>query len=657
MTANLLAAQPIVWEPPPEVVENANLTAFIRQLGLTDYDALLARADADPDWWWDALARRIRFYRPCTRALTPTADPAFPRWFAGGTTNIVLNSLDCHRGTPVWDQPAIIGEPEAGAPRVWTYAELARQTAHLAGALSGLGIQPGEVVAIYMPNVNEAAAALLAVAKIGAIAMPLFSGFGVEAIASRLAHSGAVAILTVDGTTRRGRWSPMLAAAEEAAARFPGQVRHIVCLTRDGLGAGAAALTVDWAAVCAGQPDDVPTREMDAEAPVLLMYTSGTSGAPKGTVHTHAGFACKLSLDLGLMMDWKPTDRVIWQSDMGWLVGPLVAFGVTQIGACFILPDGAPNYPDPARAWKLIERHRVTVMGLAPTLVRGFMHGVGTGGCDLSLIRLCVSTGEAWTPDAWWWTFEHVLRRQGPLINYTGGTEIGGGILSGVVIRPMKPCAFSGPVPGIGADVVDAEGRHLGPNTVGELVLRRQSVGLTRGLWKDRQRFLNSYYRDIPGVWRQGDWAYYDQDGFWFVLGRSDDTLKIAGKRTGPAEVEALLAATGKVAEAAAIGVPDPIKGEAVGCVVVPRAGPTPDEALRAELEKAVTDGLGHPFKPAFVLFVGDLPKTRNMKVMRRVVRAACLDKPLGDTSSLVNPEAAALVAERARALGLAREE
>ncbi len=651
MALNPLSPQEIVWRPSPEAVANSNLMAFMRQHGIADYAALLARAEAEPDWWWQAIADRIAFYRKPTRILDATQDRRFPRWFIGGSTNIVLNALDRHRGTAIWNSPAILGEPEAGAPRAWTFAELARQTSRLAGGLRTLGIQPGEVVAIHMPNVNEAVAGLLAVAKIGAVAMPLFSGFGVDAIASRLEHSGAVAILTVEGTTRRGRFSPMREAAEEAADRVGDQVRHIVCL---GAAGGGSARRVDWASLCATQPDDTPTEELDAEAPALLMYTSGTTGKPKGTVHTHGGFATKLLLDMGLMMDIGPADRVVWLSDMGWLVGPMMAFGITLLGASFVLADGAPNYPDPARMWRLVQSHRATVLGLAPTTIRGFMHDAGAGGHDLSSLRLCVSTGEAWTPDAWWWTFENVLNRQGPIINYTGGTEIGGGILSGTVLRPMKPCAFSGPVPGMGADVTDAEGNALGPNVVGELVLRQPSIGLSRGLWHDRERFLESYWRDIPGVWRQGDWAYYDEDGFWYVLGRSDDTLKIAGKRTGPAEIEALLSATGLVAEAAAVGIPDPVKGEAVGCVVVPRAGVTADAALEATLSQAVVSGLGHPFRPKFVLVVADLPKTRNMKVMRRIVRAACLDRPLGDTSSLVNPEAVALVQRGARALGLA---
>ena len=644
--------QTIVWTPDEAMVAESNLGRFMQAQGIESYDALLERADSDPDWWWGAMAERIAFSTKPETVLDTSNGIEFPRWFVGGRTNIVTNALDRHRGTPVWDAPAILGETEAGETRVWTYADLAGEVSRLAAGLSDLGIRQGEVVALYMPNVNEAIAGLLAITKIGAVAMPLFSGFGVDAVAARLEASSAVAILTVDGTVRRGRWAPMKSVADAAADRSP-SVRHIVCLTQ-GDGPGATQdRHVDWATLCADRPLDMPSLDMDAEAPALLLYTSGTTGKPKGTVHTHAGFAAKLSMDLGLMMDMKPSDRIVWFSDMGWLVGPILAFGVTLIGASFVLADGAPNYPEATRMWQLIEKHRATFLGLAPTLIRGFMHGEGTGSADISSLRLCVSTGEAWTPDAWWWTFDNVLQRRGPIINYTGGTEIGGGILSGSIVRPMKPCAFSGPVPGMGADIVDAEGRSLPADTVGELVLRKPSVGLSRSLWQDDERFLDSYWRDIPGVWRQGDWAVRDAEGFWFVLGRSDDTLKIAGKRTGPSEIEALLNATGKVAEAAAIGIPDEIKGETVGCVVVLDKSVATGSETEKALSDAVVSGLGHPYKPSFILTVDDLPKTRNMKVMRRLVRAACLGKALGDTSSLVNPEALDMIRDRAVGLGL----
>jgi acetyl-CoA synthetase len=647
-----LTQQSVVWKPSKDLIANSNLVRFMREHEIADYDTLLKRADQDPEWWWDLVAKRIEFIRPYDRLLDLSDGAAFARWFEGGTTNIVQNALDRHRGTPVWNSPAVLGESESGETRIWTYAELNAQTTRIAAGLKSLGIRRGDVVALYMPNINEAISAMLAIAKIGAVAMPLFSGYGVDAIVARLNASGAVAVLTVGGTTRRGRWAPMKQIIDDASLQVE-TLKHVVSLGDGKKTAPPTRLDVDWQDLCDGRAIEMPNEEMDAESPALLMYTSGTSGQPKGTVHSHAGFAAKLSLDLGLMMDMKPSDRIVWQSDMGWLVGPILAFGATIIGASFVLADGAPDYPSPTRMWQLIEKHRATFLGVSPTLIRGFMHREGIGNNDISSLRICVSTGEAWTPDAWWWTFDNVLVRKGPIINYTGGTEIGGGILSGSVLRPMKPCAFSGQIPGMGADIVDSDGKPVGPNVVGELVLRKPSIGLSRGLWNDRERYLDSYWRDFPGMWRQGDWAVRDDEGFWYVLGRSDDTLKIAGKRTGPAEIEALLNNTKMIREAAVIGIPDPIKGESVACVVVLNEGIQANEKIQNELSDAVVSGLGHPFRPRFVLVVSDLPKTRNMKIMRRLVRAACLGKPLGDTSSLLNPEAVGAIQEAARVLNL----
>jgi acetyl-CoA synthetase len=638
--SSLYATAQIVWRPGEDVIANSNLVAFLRGHDIPDYDRLLARAESDPDWWWRTVADRIAFFQPYDRILDLDKGPAFARWCQGGTTNIVLNALDRHHGTERWRAPVLVHEPESGDATTWTYAELDRHVCRLAGGLRSLGIGKGEVVAMYLPNVPEAVVGLLAIAKIGAVAMPLFSGFGVEAVRTRLVDSGAAAMLTIDGTRHRGRANPMKDAADAAAVSLP-TLRHVVCLDTGLLPIRQVpGRDHDWHALCADQPDEAETEQMDAEAPCMLMYTSGTTGRPKGTVHAHAGFAAKLALDLGLLMDIKPSDRILWMSDMGWLVGPILSFGMPILGASFVLADGAPDYPDPTRLWRLVEEHQVTFLGIAPTVIRGFMHRAGTGNHDLSTLRICASTGEAWTPDAWTWTFENVCKRNLPIINYSGGTEIGGGILTGTVIHPMKPCAFSGPIPGLGVDITDPQGNSLPPNVVGELVLRRASIGLTRSLWHDDERYLDSYWRNIPGVWRQGDWAVKDEDGFWFLLGRSDDTLKIAGKRTGPSEVEMLLTATGKVTEAAAIGVKDAIKGESVGCVVVMAPKQDLDEPTKAELVNAVISGLGYPYKPAFVIAVPDLPKTRNMKVMRRLVKAVCGGESLGDTSSLVNPEA-----------------
>jgi len=644
MPVEVLPPAGAVWWPDRHTLDNANLTRFMRALGVDSFEALNERASADPAWFHDELIRFLdyRFQQPYEQVLDLSDGLPFARWCVGGTTNVVLNCIDRWRNTARYTQPALVWEDEDGTVVTRTFADLDRETCQLAWGLRSLGLGRGDVVGMFLPNLPEAAAAMLAVAKIGGIVLPMFSGFGAEAIAQRLNDGRAKALITVDGSLRRGKPVGAKVVADEALRHCPG-VRHVVVL-------GHLATEHEWQAgrdhwwheLAAGAPEDftsVPTEAMPADDPFLLMFTSGTSGKPKGVVHTHCGFPVKTALDMSICMDLKPDDRFLWMSDMGWLVGPILVFGGLQVGATVVLAEGAPNYPEPDRLWRLIERHRVSYLGLAPTVARLSMsiEAAAFAQRDLSSLRVIVSTGEPWTPEAWQWTFERVGQRKVPLLNYSGGTEIGG-ILTGTVIHPLKPCAFAGPVPGTGADVVDAEGASVGLGVTGELVMRTPSIGLTRGLWHDRERYLESYWSRLPDLWVHGDFASRDADGMWYVHGRSDDTLKIAGKRTGPSEIEGLLMATGLLLDAAVIGVPDPIKGTAVVCVCVPRPGIDQDGAVK-RLSSAVTAGLGGAFKPAQVVFVADLPRTRNMKVMRRVVRSAWLAEDTGDLSTLFNPE------------------
>jgi acetyl-CoA synthetase len=644
MQGHVADASGVVWKPDAATVEGANLTRFMRALGVDSFEALNERANRDPAWFHDALIRFLdyRFERPYERVLDLGDGRPFAHWCVGGVTNVVLNCLDRRRGTPRYDQPVLVWEGEDGAQTTWTFADLDRETCRLAWGLRRLGLGRGDVVGMVLPNLPHAAAAMLAVAKIGAIVLPMFSGFGADAIAQRLNDGHARALITVDGSLRRGKPVAAKPVVDEALAHSPG-VRHVVVLHH-------LATPHDWNEgrdhwwheLVAGAPDDVAavaTEPMPADDPFLLMFTSGTTGKPKGVVHSHCGFPIKTALDLSICMDLKPEDRFLWMSDMGWLVGPILVFGGLLVGSTIVLAEGAPNYPEPDRLWRLVERHRVSYLGLAPTVARLSMsQGDGAlAGRDLGSLRVMISTGEPWTPEAWHWTFDKVGQRRVPLLNYSGGTEIGG-ILTGTVIHPLKPCAFTGPVPGTGADIVDADGASVGPGITGELVMRTPSIGLTRGLWHDGERYLQSYWSRLPDLWVHGDFASRDADGMWYVHGRSDDTLKIAGKRTGPSEIEALLMATGLLVDAVAIGTPDPIKGTAVVCVCVPRPDIERAGAIKT-LSAAVVAGLGGAFRPADVVLVDDLPRTRNMKVMRRVIRAAWLGEDAGDLSTLVNPE------------------
>ncbi|MGZ8263360.1 MAG: acyl-CoA synthetase, partial [Burkholderiales bacterium] len=486
----------------------------------------------------------------------------------------------------------------------------------------------------------ETAAAFFAIAKIGAIAMPLFSGFGPQPIHDRLVDSEAKAVITCEVGWRRGKRIPMKETLDAAAARAP-SLQHVVVLARAGERVPMqAGRDCGWHELASGQPASSPTTAMPADAPAMLMYTSGTTGRAKGTVHTHCGLTAKNLLDVGLCLDLKPADRLMWMSDMGWVAGPKVIIGAALLGATAVLAEGTPDYPDPGRQFRLIEQHRVTMLGTIPTAVRQLMREAPDVAAhhDLGSLRAVVTAGEPWNEEAWLWFFEHVCGKRIPILNYGGGTECGGAILIGSFHRPLKPCAFGSAVPGSGADVVDANGRPCGPGEMGELVLRRPAIGLTRGLWRDPEGYLESYWRRIPGVRVQGDLAMRDADGLWYMLGRSDDTIKIAGKRTGPAEIEALLLESGLVSEAAAVGMPDALSGAALACVCVPAPATAPDLARR--ISSFVAERFGAPYRPKLVLLVTDLPKTRNQKIMRRLVRSVLTGAPLGDTGSLANPEA-----------------
>ncbi|MCL2831481.1 MAG: AMP-binding protein [Betaproteobacteria bacterium] len=628
--------------------KDAPLVRFLSLHGLASYDQLVDRAAREPEWFWEAVMQffGLHFFKPYERLLDVSNGPEWPQWCVGGTTNIAYNCLDRTIANGFGDKTAILWEGEDGARSAMTYTELRETVRKAAGGLSALGIGQGDVVGLFMPSVPETIAAFLAIASIGAIALPMFSGFGAHAVADRLMDAGAVAVITVDRTYRRGKAVEMAEIVDSVRGEVQ-SIRHIVVVPRDPQKPDPRWLC--WNEMLSRGTSTAPV-ELPAEAPMMLVYTSGTSGKSKGTVHTHCGFMTKVALDFGMILDLRTTDRLLWMSDMGWLTGPILAVASPLVGATTLLAEGVPDYPEQGRLWRLAQDYAISFLGVAPTMVRSFMqHPAGTvESYDLSAVRVTASTGEPWTPEAWNWFDEKVCGKRAPILNYSGGTEIGGGILAGTILhRDLKPCAFAGPIPGMGAVVVDAEGYPVPRGEVGELALTVPSIGLTRGLWHDRERYLESYWSQIPGMWVHGDFASVDEDGNWFIHGRSDDTIKIAGKRTGPAEIETYLYETGKVAEAAAIGIPDPVKGSAVVCVCVLASGVKGTPEVSEELRRAVADGLGSSFRPKEIIFVDDIPKTRSMKTMRRVVRSVCVGKEVGDLSGLVNPEAVTQLRDR----------
>ncbi|HEX2995598.1 MAG TPA: AMP-binding protein, partial [Anaerolineales bacterium] len=504
-----------------------------------------------------------------------------------------------------------------------------------------LGLGKGDAIGLFMPMIPEIVIALLAIAKIGGIILPLFSGYGAGAIASRLVDADAKAIFTADGAFRRGKAVEMKSIAEEAAAHVS-TLKHIIVLKRTGQQIKMKEERDHWwHDLITPQPDSAPTEVTSAEDPLMVIYTSGTTGKPKGAQHTHCGFPVKAAQDMAFGTDVHVGDVIYWMTDMGWMMGPWLVFGALLLGATLLIYDGAPDYPGHDRLWQMVEKHKVTQLGVSPTLIRSLIpYGEEQfKKHDLSSLKLFASTGEPWNPDPWMWLFEKVGESKRPIINYSGGTEISGGIVMGNPILPLKPCAFSAPCPGIAADVLDENGKPV-RNAVGELVIKAPWIGMTRGFWKDRERYLDTYWSRWENIWVHGDFAAIDSDGLWYILGRSDDTIKIAGKRLGPAEVESILVRHEAVVEAAAIGVPHEVKGSELVLFAVLKPGSSPSDGLRQQLKEMVIEEMGKPLAPKSILFVSDLPKTRNAKVMRRMIRAAYLGQEPGDTSSLVNPHA-----------------
>jgi len=634
--------QPIVWQPNAQWVAESNLRALMDRHAIQDYDALLRRATGDVGWFWDAVMEDldIQFYRPYTVVFDPTPGIEFPRWCVDGRMNIVHNCLDKWQATPVREQVALRWEGEEGASVLLTYGELWAEVNRCANALRSLGLGKGDAIGLYMPMIPELAIAFLAIIKIGGVILPLFSGYGHTAVVTRLADADAKAMITADGLWRRGHPVPMKPTVDAAVADVP-SIQHVIVVNRTGQAniAWTAGRDHWWHELVPSQSAVAETEHTSAEDVLMIIYTSGTTGKPKGTVHTHCGFPVKAAQDMRHSMDLKSGETIFWITDMGWMMGPWLVFGALLNGASMVFYDGGPDYPDVGRVWSLVERHRVTHLGVSPTLIRSLKpYGVApVERHDLASLRMVGSTGSPWDPESWLWTFRTVLKGEKPILNYSGGTEISGGILCGNFLTPLKPCAFSGPVVGMDADVVDTEGNSV-RGAVGELVIRQPWIGMTRGFWKDRDRYFESYWGRFPGIWVHGDFAAIDDDGLWYILGRSDDTIKVAGKRLGPAEVEAILNAHPSVKESAAVGVPHPVKDQEVVAFCVLRDGVPPSEELRRALMARVVIELGKPLKPRAIQFVTALPKTRNAKVMHRVIRAAYLNLALGDLSSIEDP-------------------
>ncbi|WFA07232.1 AMP-binding protein [Bacillus sp. HSf4] len=631
-----------VWRPDPEFVKTTRLYQWMKGLGFSDYGDFLKASIDDIAWFWEEAEKAlgISWYKRYSAALNTDHGIKWPTWFAGGRLNAVCNSVEKWSvQTETADAAALIWESEDGKTKQISFSSLHHSISCAAAGFKALGVQKGEVIAIYMPMIPETVIAMLAAAKIGAVFSPIFSGYGAHAVSSRLRAAGAKVLVTADAFHRRGKAVPMKKEADEAANRSPSVEKVVVCRLHGSNPNINKARDIAWDDLMKHEPLE-NTEEMASSDPLMLLYTSGTTGQPKGAVHTHAGFPLKAAFDAGFGMDVKQGDTFFWYTDMGWMMGPFLIFGGLINGAAILLYDGAPDHPEPDRIWKLVSRHGVTHLGISPTLIRSLMqHGEGfLQTCDLSSLKVIGSTGEPWNEEPWMWLFRHVGKEKVPIFNYSGGTEIAGGILGNVLLRPIAPAAFNSPLPGMAANVFNEVGAEV-TNEVGELVLTKPWVGMTNGFWKEADRYEQTYWSRWKDVWVHGDWAKKDEEGFWTISGRSDDVINVAGKRIGPAEIESVLVAHPAIAEAGVIGVPDDMKGQAVVCFAVPAKTEPPSETLKEDLLELACRAIGKAVKPKDVHFVSGLPKTRNAKVMRRLIRAAYLNEPSGDLSALENPE------------------
>ena len=603
----------MIWTPTREFVESTNVWRLMKRLGFDDRDAFLRFSREEPERFWDEMMHemRVAWFTPYAQVLDLSGGPEWARWFIGGRLNIAHNCLDRWADG---DRVACIWESESGAGGTVTFRELREQANRTANGLRALGLEGGDRVALCLPMTPEILPILYGCFKAGLTAVPIFAGFGPGAIATRLVDSGARVLFTAELLERRGKRIPLAAKMPEFAGK-------------------TIVLGAEWQEFLNGQPAEFATEALEAEARAFILYTSGTTGKPKGTVHTHAGSLAQMGKEIWLGFDHREGDRFFWLSDIGWMMGPWTILGNHLFGGTIFLYDGAPDYPGPMRLWETIDRHGITTFGVSPTAIRVLSKSAGELPAMGSL-RLLGSTGEPWDDASWLWFFERVGRRRCPIINISGGTEIVGSFLFPLPIQALKPSSLGGPAPGMSTEVVDESGIPV-RGRKGYLVCTRPAPSMTRGIWGDPARYIETYWSRFPGMWYHGDWASVDEDGHWFLHGRADESMNVAGRKVGPAEVEEAMMQHPGVAEAAVIGVPDELKGEAIVGFAVARPGTTLDAAA---VVRTVVEVLGPTFRPREIVVVAELPKTQSGKIVRRLIRQKYLGEELGDLSTVANP-------------------
>jgi acetyl-CoA synthetase len=650
MTDQPAPSDRIIWEPYGDYLEASNVRRFMDAHGIASYEELISRSTADVEWFWAAALQDLGVVwdEPYTAVLDESDGFPWARWFVNGKLNIVRNCVDRHATGEAAERAALEWISEGGERRTVSFAELDREVCRAANAMKAAGLRRGDAIGLYLPMIPELATVFYAALKIGLTVIPVFSGFGAQALATRLEDGGAHVLFTADGSVRRGKAIAIKPEADRAAQLYPGLERMVV-VSRLGA-AKLAEANIDvhmqpdrdvwWDDFLKGQGEACPTESLEAEERSIVIFTSGTTGRPKGTVHTHAGCLAQMAKELSYAFDVKPGDVFFWLTDIGWMMGPWELIGVHFLGATVVLFEGAPDWPHPGRLWEVSAELGVTHLGISPTAIRLLMkEGPDDADrYDLSAIKYLGSTGEPWDPDSYMWFFDHVGGGRAPIINISGGTEIVGCFLLPLPVSALKPTTLRGPSPGMAVDCVDDDGKPV-RGQLGYLVCRRPAPSMTKGFLNDPQRYLDTYFsRFGPDIWFHGDWAYVDDDGFWYLRGRSDDTIKVSGRRTGPAEIEAALIEHPAVSEAVAIGVPHEIKGQALVCFAVLHPGTDESEELRAQLKQQIVAAMGKTLRPEDVRFVSALPKTRSGKIVRGVIKRTYLGEEPGDLSSLENP-------------------
>ena len=625
--------KPIIWEAPDSIKKKSKLTQFLKHCNVSNYDDLEKKSFSDPGWLWDNVIKfsNLKFYNPYKKILDETKGAPWSKWCVGGTTNIVLNCVDRHKDKDFFKETFIYSEREDGRESSITYEEFDKQISKVGNSLKINGFKKGDVIALYMPQFIETYIAYFAILKIGCVVLPLFSGYGSKAVIERLNIAKAKGIFTVEKTFRKGKEIRMFDLVKSDLDQVQ-SLNKIFLLGKD-----TGKKIFNWENFN-NVSEKLNTEEMNSEDPAIIHFTSGTTGKPKGCVYTHVGLVSKMSFDEGVLADFKQNDIHLCMADMGWMVGSKSATIASLHGAKMVIAEGVPDFPDEVRFWKLIEKYKVSWTELSPALIRAQMIKDKKLFKDLNLnsLRIVCTGGEPWTEKPWKWLFEFIGKSKVPIMNSAGGTEVSGSILHCCLHRPFKVGSFNAPIPGMSADILTLDGKKVSTDEMGELVMRKSSIGLTKSLWNDDDRYIKNYWSIIKDFWVHGDLASKDKDGHWFLHGRSDDTIKVSGKRIGPSELESVIVKSGKAKEVAAVGIPDENKGSKIILSIVLLEN---SEEKESYFENLVINDLGKSFKPDKIIFVKDLPKTRNMKIMRRVIKSCLAKEDPGDISTLLNPE------------------